>query len=342
MSASSSSSQAIDGAPVRLMAIFGSGRSGSTWLGAILSSHPEVVYRFEPFHRLKAFDHRTSAGLGRLRSDDFSEDDLPDIYRALLPAHPESDKPPFFRKDHGVRARRGRSVLWPLSRRSSLIASTYQWLYSPIGNPPLIFKEVELTREFVKLATRTTMRMVYLVRHPCSVVWSISRGADIGVMSFNRQEVLQQSLRSHDADLADRFAPRMDELDVLQKQALLWRIDVEKVLKAVRSLDHVKIVLYEQLATNPVMVSEDILHHFQLSMSQQTRRFLEQSTQSKQVSLLKRGEMGVNRYFSVFRDPRESRDGWKRGMPVGDIDRVMDVVCDSEAFEFGLKSGTWS
>ena len=64
--------------------------------------------------------------------------------------------------------------------------------------------------------------------------------------------------------------------------------------------------------------------------------------QSKQVSLLKRGEMGVNRYFSVFRDPRESRDGWKRGMPVGDIDRVMDVVCDSEAFEFGLKSGTWS
>ena len=35
---------------VKLAAI--TGRCGSTWLGAMVSSHPEVAYLFEPFHRL--------------------------------------------------------------------------------------------------------------------------------------------------------------------------------------------------------------------------------------------------------------------------------------------------
>ncbi|MDJ0687655.1 MAG: hypothetical protein QNJ41_04015 [Xenococcaceae cyanobacterium MO_188.B32] len=34
-------------------ALFGLGRSGTTWLGAIVASHPEILYRFEPFHRLQ-------------------------------------------------------------------------------------------------------------------------------------------------------------------------------------------------------------------------------------------------------------------------------------------------
>jgi hypothetical protein len=37
----------------RIMGIFGTGRSGSSWLGSIIDSHPQVAYRFEPFHRLK-------------------------------------------------------------------------------------------------------------------------------------------------------------------------------------------------------------------------------------------------------------------------------------------------
>ena len=36
-----------------LAGVFGTSRCGSTWLGSIIASHPEVAYRFEPFHRRK-------------------------------------------------------------------------------------------------------------------------------------------------------------------------------------------------------------------------------------------------------------------------------------------------
>ena len=37
----------------QLGAIFGTGHSGTTCLGSIISSHPNIAYRFEPFHRLE-------------------------------------------------------------------------------------------------------------------------------------------------------------------------------------------------------------------------------------------------------------------------------------------------
>ncbi|MGL6343136.1 MAG: hypothetical protein ACRC80_28855, partial [Waterburya sp.] len=83
----------------KLGGIFGTGRCGTTWLGAMVSSHPDVAYRFEPFHRLKKSKIAIATALEKIRAEDFSAQDLNLIYQALLPAYPEVEKPPFFAKN---------------------------------------------------------------------------------------------------------------------------------------------------------------------------------------------------------------------------------------------------
>src|SRR6266542_3790548 len=82
----------------RVMGIFGTGRSGTTWLGAILSSHPDVIYRFEPLRvganagaKLSRFCH--ALGMGKVKGEASGE-----LYELLRPAHCEMEKPPFFPK----------------------------------------------------------------------------------------------------------------------------------------------------------------------------------------------------------------------------------------------------
>ena len=84
---------------LKMGSIFGTGRSGTTWLGAMVSSHPEIAYRFEPFHRLGATQPAVEEALETIRSNEFSYKDLSSVYQALLPAYPQAEKPPFFPKN---------------------------------------------------------------------------------------------------------------------------------------------------------------------------------------------------------------------------------------------------
>ena len=114
----------------KLGAIFGTGRSGTTWLGSIVSSHPEISYRFEPFHRLQNTNIEIRKAIDLIRADTFSVKDLPDIYQALSPAYPESEKPPFFNKKYSLKP--GRKYVWPLARNNPFVTYilSFQYLIS--------------------------------------------------------------------------------------------------------------------------------------------------------------------------------------------------------------------
>src|SRR5688572_5625707 len=96
-----------------LGAIIGPARSGTTWAGALVDSSPVVIYRFEPFHRLAKRDAGVSEWFRRLKEQTVRESDLPAIYQALYPAHPLTNKAPFFNdKSYPVRSM-GKRQMWP-------------------------------------------------------------------------------------------------------------------------------------------------------------------------------------------------------------------------------------
>ena len=323
----------------QLGAIFGTGRSGTTWLGSIVSSHPEISYRFEPFHRLYKTNTEINKIRDLIRSDTFSEQDLPQVYQAFSPAYPECEKPPFFAKKYPLTA--GRKIAWPLSRNNPFGAYIFQRLYTPKERPMLIFKEVDYVDVLTQLIEKTGIPIVYIVRHPCAVVSSVMRGQKNSLMPSKRRSVLRSLLTKHEPALAKKYYDGLDSLQVCQQEALLWLIDVGRALRACKNSSNGLVLIYEQLTQQPLEISTKVFQHFGLDITPESIAFIEESTQSSSSSRIKSGEIGINPYFTVFRDPKVACERWKKEMPQEDQMKVKEVVRDSEAYSVGIKQGLW-
>ena len=327
-----------------LGALFGASRSGTTWLGTLISSHPKVAYRFEPFHRLAKIQPDVGRSFEILQSPQLSSEDRSQIYHSLLPAYPEIEKPPFFDKDYQATLNWGREFTWPFARKMPLVGQIFQKLYTPkTGNgqtPTLIFKQVEMVYLIAPLLERLGAPVVYLMRHPCAVIWSRIRGQKNALMPTGRADKLDKILRESFPELVEQYAGQLKTNT--EKEALLWRLDVECALSDCSNSPKGLPIFYEELVENTLPVVERVFEHFNLSLTQDTVSFIEDSTQTTNDLWQKRGEVGINPYFSVFRDSQAVCDRWKEEMPAEDRARVMKIVSDSKAFQMAAEQGVWS
>jgi hypothetical protein len=325
----------------KLGAIFGTGRSGTTWLGAMVSSHPEVAYRFEPFHRLKKTKPAIATALEQIRSENFSSQDLDKIYQALLPAYPEIEKPPFFSKSYGIFPL-GRTLTWHLARKTSWGEKVFSQLYTPKGKPTLIFKEVALVDVLTKLLNLNQVPIVYVLRHPCGVISSLLKGQKNALMPSARRSVLLNLLVAHQPHLAEKYEAQLPQMQISEQEALLWLLDVEEAIRVCQANPNALIVVYEQLVEQPLETLEKIFTHFGLSMNSQSQKFIEQSTEDTMTSKIKRGEIGINQYFSIFRDSQSCRDRWKQELSMEDTNKIMQIIQDSQGYALGAATGLWA
>lgn len=338
-SASQSSFKGEGCSSAKIMGIFGTGRSGSSWLGSIVSSHPEVAYRFEPFHRLK---HLPAVAQAQqlLESAELTEQDLASVYQVLLPAHPRVERPPFFPKSYGMSW--GKTELRPLALRFEILQSVFQKIYSVKKvYPPLVFKEVTMESMMSNVLEKTSMKVVYLVRHPCAVVASTLKGQKEGVMPVGRHAILDKLLRKYEPDLAERVIPQLSQLDALDKETLLWRIDVNKGMAAVQQYPHILLVVYEELCDQPMQVSQRVFQHLGLDFSAQTEAFLTQLTQPELSKSKRWREIGIGNYFSVFKNPALVKNKWKDTLPKESQAKIVNWVKDSTAFTHCARIGNW-
>lgn len=324
----------------KLGAIFGTGRCGSTWLGAMVSSHPEVAYRFEPFHRLKKTKPAIATAWEQVHSRDFSSQDLDLIYQALLPAYPEIEKPPFFSKNYKMFPL-GRTLTWPLARKTSWGEKVFSQLYTPQNRPTLIFKEVDLVDVLGKLLGLNQVPIVYMLRHPCGVISSLLKGQKDDLVPSGRRSVLLNLLTAHQPHLAEKYAAQLPEMHISEQEALLWLLDVEQAVQLCQANPNALIVVYEQLVKQPLETLEKIFTHFGLSMNSQSQKFMEQSTEYSMVSRIKRGEIGINQYFSIFRNSQSCCDRWKQELSSANINRIMPIVQESQGYAIGVATGLW-
>jgi hypothetical protein len=320
-------------AQVPLYALYGPGRSGTTWLGAIINSNPHLIYRFEPFRRRQTNQSMQSAW-EIIESESLSEADMEQVYRQLLLANPLLDKPPFFKKNH-VRGF-GQKPIWYLVRVLPQLAGLYTHIYTAQGRPPLVFKEVRW-KIIDRLISCTNLKTVFLLRNPFGTVASLLKGESAGLMPTGRRDDLEKVLQQSGPHLFDELPRPVHELNNAQRNAVLWRLDADRVFDRAQQQDNRLLITYEDLCSQPVQIAQQVFEHFEIPWHAQVDRFIEASTSGG--TSIRRQESGINAYFSVSRDTAKVSHKWKQELTPTDIQAIEEIVGSSQAYQY-MTSGS--
>jgi Sulfotransferase family len=314
--------------------ILGSPRSGTTWLGKIFDSHPDVVYRNEPD--------------GGLPSDTLPlpcrVEDL-ECYRDVASAYlnqlidmrtlGSSGSLPVFRKSYqsptayGLRL----GIVHGLHLLNFATRGT-RWQYNKVvpeiidrarcPQPIIVIKSVSAhSRARLFLEALPGSRIVIIIRHPCAHVVSILRGLALG--KFGNQSLLQDLRRRI---YVRRFVRRhqLSELvsadqtqqpdDLVEQLAWNWATLNQKMIDDLTGLCSVRIVRYEDLVKNPAAVARELFAFAGLTWNPQTAAFILKSTTFK----------GRDRYWGLKKNSNAMLVKWHKQLSSDDQCRILDIA----------------
>lgn len=319
---------------------FGMPRSGTTWIGKILDSHPSTVYRHEPdsWRRL---------------------DGIPLFPTPPYPAEYGSEVRAFVDELMAMRADRvcGKRPLFPkryASRFGVAMFSAQSLLYKAASRarlevgPPLppqprpgsdyrlVWKSIEsLGRTGVILDAVPDARFVHIIRHPCGYVASVLRGE--AERRFGHNEAASD-FKLYGMACATPQARRyglsedlLRSLDPAERLAWRWVIYNEKAAEESRSRDNVMGLHYEECCARPMAMARSLLEFCELPWHDQTERFiLDSTTDSKRD------------YYSVFKNPLQSAWRWRDQLESSVVDKVLAIAARSSFARPYLQRSDWN
>jgi hypothetical protein len=230
--------------------IAGVARSGTSWVGQVLNSSPDTVYRFQPFF---AYEFK-----GRLHEDSTSED-----FRQVFAEMREANTP-------------------FLTQADKIAAGDYPQFNKHKDPGVLVFKENRY-QSLVPQAVRKVpeLGMLAVVRNPCAVLNSWRKNAKEFPPGSDFLEEWRHGMCKNQGP-EDCFGYYR------WKQAAHQYLDLE-----VQFPNRVKVLCYEEAVRKPLEIFQQLFAFFGLPFDSQTRRFLEDSTSSRQHS---------DSYYAVYKD----------------------------------------
>jgi hypothetical protein len=303
-----------------MIVIFSSARSGSTWLGKILDSHPDTVYLHEP----DIVDRGTDLieywfeSAPTQKQIDFARIYLERLLkqRSLRAVGTR----PFFPKNHrneilsGLRvgmiyAGKAAERVWPVLGDRLAIPD----FFGRNVSSHVVLKSVSALgrAEVLIRGAENRIKPVLLLRNPCAIVQSFLRGMSLGTMEAPPK--INRVFRTRSARLigADGLS---DDFDVIERLSWAWVIANAEAFAAVAAAGGI-VLHYEDLAANPEGVSRDLFTRLGLDWNIRTTDFLTNSAVAK------------GGYYSLSRNPEEAANHWKRKMDPELLRRVQDIVC---------------
>lgn len=313
-----------------LILLFGLPRSGTTWIGKIFDSHPDVVYRHEP-EAVHAID-----GL----PFQIDESDLSPYFTMIRDyalslqgmSHPRvAGKLPLLPKRYlgpiRHRLHEASLLLATLGARASLSLPVYHPVKRlPADDLHVVWKSVVgLGRLPAIKSALPQARAIIIQRHPCGFVASQLRG--LKAEKFGgapSRPTLPVPLFGWQKDhLRTRYAITDEELDALtveERMAWRWVLWHEKVLERMADIPGWMPVWYDDICRDPATQFRKLFAFANLDWPQETARFLGETVNNEDPE-----------YYSVFKNPLSAANRWRDELGADVIARVLAIVRRSPA-----------
>lgn len=305
----------------RTIFIFSLSRSGSTWLGKIFDSHPDILYLHEPDIADRGLDllpfwFEAEPDAAALRA---ARRYLDRLVGARSP-RATGTRPFFSKRYRGMPSEQIRRVLIYLAKgaerarflRSSHPVQIPDFARSGFSVRPVIKSVTAHGRANALLkAAGGTLQPILLLRDPRSYVSSMIRGARMGVME--PPTGLGGLLRTQSARRLVPTPGSVDQSDEVAIHAWTWLLSNAEANAAIRAAGGT-VVKYEALAFDPVGEAQRLFKRVNLEWRPETEHFLRLSAQRE-------GD-----YYSVYRDPEKSANRWRTELGGDVIARIGAIV----------------
>lgn len=300
-----SSSQAGTTNKVRRVLVTGSHRSGSTWVGKVLSQADELGYMHEPFNPI--YPNVPSAPI--------------DKWFLYISAHNHEAYHEYFSKIlewkyQALPRLRGignvfQAKMW--LKYAALFARNRRQAKVPLMKDPIAFFSAPwLHKEF-------DMQVVSLVRHPAAFVYSLKRKDWHFPFKhlLEQEELMQDWLSEFTAEIED-FAS--NKKDIVEQASLFWCILYSTQLKFQERFTDWSFLKHEDLSRDPLKGFETLFGRLGLAYTSAIKEYVEQSSSTKNPG----GTTGNEEQMK--RDSAANIKYWKAKMSDEEIARVKDLT----------------
>lgn len=303
MSSSHTSAQG----PLRPILVTGSHRSGSTWVGQVLSQATELGYMHEPFNPI--YPSVSSAPI--------------DLWFQYIAAHNRSTYTEYFAK----------TLDWNYQALPRLagIGNVFQakmWLkYMLLFTKNRRAGKVPLMKDPIAffsapwLASEFDMQVVSLVRHPAAFVYSLKRkGWHFPFHHLFQQQELMNDWLAEFAVGIEEFA--RNKKDIVEQASFFWCILYSTQLKFQERYPNWSYLKHEALSLDPMTEFERLFAKLGLQYTEAIKNYVRQSSSSENPG----GTTGSEEQLK--RDSAANTKYWKAKMSVEEIAQVKDLTQD--------------
>lgn len=310
----------------QIVLVLGMPRSGTTWLGKMLDCHPESLYLHEP-------DSGTvSPNLPIFVQGSWNkehEDMVREFLKGLSSCAPLRSyvRLPLYRKTYH------KECTWLLLKSLAAIEKLHSSLgrkkvpsgfISAPENAPLVIKSVEsFGRIPLFLSTDMNIKIIYILRHPCGVRYSLVRGERMGKFKDNKSVTesvprLSQLVALEGARSRSLSLPVLLGKSAPERFAYWWLISNEKAVGECEKISCAKVVVYEDLCVKPLKVMTEIYEFLDWRLSDQVKIRIQSMTQKND-----------ERYYSVFKNPQLSMNAWTDGLDPEETCQILEILSSS-------------
>lgn len=295
--------------------VTGAHRSGTTWVGKMLSASDQLAYISEPLNIL----HRPGVMRAPVRhwytyiSEQNEDQYLPSLRKTLNFKYHTWAEIKSLRSSKDA-ARMGRDWRnFSRARRNNL---------RPLMKDPFaVFSSPWFSQ-------RLGCQVIVLVRHPAAFVSSLKRLR----WPFDFNHLLQQPLL-----MKDWLHPFQREMEIMSENpediiaggSLLWRM-IYHVVNAYRGAVHdLLLVRHEDLSRDPLGGFRELCANMAIEFTPGLQRVVEESSSPSNP-----GELSRRSVHSTTLDSRANIDNWKQRLTPEEVSRVMELTGDVAAIYY--------